>query len=348
MKSIKSEKILLLGPDKTTKDLSQKLSNVGFDVLVANNTDTALKFTEVTTPSVIILDIAMQSNDGKDLLTILKSKVNLINTPLIALSENTDEDSLVYTFLHGANDFIGLPFKFKELLARINNQIKIRNIIKDLEEKNRELTKRNEILEQLAITDSLTEIYNKGYILKRLKSELLRSARYNEPLSLIMIDIDHFKRINDSLGHIAGDNTLRELSKVLVKSVRDVDIVARYGGEEFIVLCPNTSVSGAAILAERIRENVQNTAFQFGNIDIRLTVSLGLSSISPSYPAIADVDTSKLIEEADSALYKAKSSGRNKVAVHTDELGPVCIEDSQEYKHIFIDQANENDKFTRQ
>jgi len=348
MKLIKSEKILLLGPDKTTKDLSQKLSNVVFDVLVANNTDTALKLTEISNPSVIILDIAMQSNDGKDFLIVLKSKANLIDTPLIALSENSDEDSLVYAFFHGASDYITLPFKFKELLARINNQIRIRNAIKDLEEKNRELTKRNEILEQLAITDSLTELYNKGYILKRLKSELLRSARYNEPLSLIMIDIDFFKRINDSLGHIAGDNTLRELSKVLVKSVRDVDIVARYGGEEFIVLCPNTSISGAAILAERIRENVQNTAFHVGNIDIRLTVSLGLSSLSPSSTAIVDIDTSKLIEEADSALYMAKASGRNKVAVHTDESGPICIEDNQQYKQLFIGQANESDKFTRQ
>jgi len=348
MKLSKGENLILLTPDKLiAKDLYERLSNVGFNVLVANDADTALNLIDVVNPSVIILDIAMQFHDGKELLTTLKSKINLINTPLIVLSEKADEDSLAYAFLQGASDYIVMPFQFKELLARINNRIRIRNIIKDLEEKNRELTKRNEILEQLAITDSLTELYNKGYILKRLKSELLRSARYNEPLSLIIIDIDYFKKINDSLGHIAGDDILSELSKVLVKSVRDVDIVSRYGGEEFIVVCPNTSLGGAAILAERIRENVQNTTFHSGNIDLKLTVSIGLSSLSPSTTASGAINASKLIEEADLALYKAKSSGRNKVAVHTNELGPVCIDDTPKYKQLITDQANTKDKFTQ-
>jgi two-component system cell cycle response regulator len=347
MKLEKGEKILLLNPDKrATEDLSKKLSNVGFEVLVANNLDTALKSIEEVTPSVIIFDLSMQSSNGKEILTILKSKGTLVNTPLIALSKNANEDSLVHAFLQGANDYVGIPFQFKELLARINNQIQIRNKIKDLEEKNNELIKRNAVLEQLAITDSLTELYNKGYILKRLESELIRSARYKESISLIIIDIDYFKKINDSLGHIAGDNILRELSKILVKSVRDVDVVARYGGEEFIVVCPNTSISGAAILAERIRENVQNTVFNPGNIDLKLTISLGVSSLSPSSTINDDTTASKLIEEADLALYKAKSSGRNKVAVHTNELGAICIDDSQKNKKLFTDLANTKEKFT--
>jgi len=346
MKNNKKEKILLLSQDKAiTMDLSNRLANVGFDVLAANDGNTALKLIDVAAPSIIILDIAMEYPDGKEFIATLKPKVNFMDAALIALSKNVD-DSLFYAFLQGASDYISIPFKFKELLARINNQIKIRNILKELEEKNKELMKRNLVLEQMAITDSLTELYNKGYILRRLESELIRSARYSEPLSLIMIDIDYFKKINDSLGHITGDNILKKLSQILVKSVRDVDIAARYGGEEFIIVCPNTSVSGAAILAERIRENVQNAIFHSGSIDIKTTISLGVSSLSPSSLASGEINASKLIEKADLALYKAKSAGRNKVAVYTDELGAICIEDSLKYKQLFTDVTNTKDKFT--
>ena len=346
MKNNKKEKILLLSQDKAiTMDLSNRLANVGFDVLAANDGNTALKLIDVAAPSIIILDIAMEYPDGKEFIATLKPKVNFMDAALIALSKNVD-DSLFYAFLQGASDYISIPFKFKELLARINNQIKIRNILKELEEKNKELMKRNLVLEQMAITDSLTELYNKGYILRRLESELIRSARYSEPLSLIMIDIDYFKKINDSLGHITGDNILKKLSQILVKSVRDVDIAARYGGEEFIIVCPNTSVSGAAILTERIRENVQNAIFHSGSIDIKTTISLGVSSLSPSSLASGEINASKLIEKADLALYKAKSAGRNKVAVYTDELGAICIEDSLKYKQLFTDVTNTKDKFT--
>lgn len=347
MKNNKKEKILLLSQDKAiTMNLSNRLANVGFDVLAANDGNTALKLIEVAAPSIIILDIAMEFPEGKEFIATLKPKVNYMDTALIALSKNVDDDSLVYAFLQGASDYISIPFKFKELLARINNQIKIRSILKELEEKNKELMKRNLVLEQMAITDSLTELYNKGYILRRLESELIRSARYNEPISLIMIDIDYFKKINDTLGHITGDNILKKLSEILVKSVRDVDIAARYGGEEFIIVCPNTSVSGAAILAERIRENVQNAIFRSGSIDIKTTISLGVSSLSHTSLASGEINASKLIEKADLALYKAKSAGRNKVAVYTDELGAICIEDSMRYKQLFTDITNSKDKFT--
>ncbi len=347
MKLIKGEKILLLAPDKLlVNELSEKLGNVGFDVSAANDTATTLKLIEVVTPSVVLLDLSLESPDGNDLLTLFKSKVNLINTPLIVLSSNTDSDTKVYAFLQGASDFVGKPIQFRELLARINNQIKIHNKLKELEVKIRELTKRNSVLEQLAITDSLTELYNKGYILQRLESEMIRSARYNEPISLIIIDLDYFKKINDSFGHVAGDNILRKLAKILVESVRDVDIVARYGGEEFIVVCPNTSIGGAAILAERIRENVQNTIFRSGSFDIKLTISLGLSSMSSSSLAGGEVNSSRLIEEADLALYKAKASGRNRVAVHTNELGAICIDDSTKYKRLFTELTDTKDKFT--
>lgn len=347
MKLIKKEKVLLLTQDVLlVNELSEKLGNVGFDVLVASDTTATLKLIELAAPSVVLLDLSMESNIKQDLLTLFNSKGNLVNTALIVLSSGTDSDTMADTFFQGASDFIAKPIQFKELLARIKNQIKIHNRLKDLEDKIKELTKRNSVLEQLAITDSLTELYNKGYILQRLESEMIRSARYNEPISLIILDLDYFKKINDSFGHVAGDNILRKLAKILVESVRDVDIVARYGGEEFIVVCPNTSIGGAAILSERIRENVQNTTFRSGSFDIKLTISLGVSSVSSSSLAGGTINSSKLIEEADLALYKAKASGRNRVAVHTNELGAICIDDSSKYKQLFTKTANTKDKFT--
>ncbi len=347
MGALKKEKILILDTDKLLiYELAGRLGNVGFDVLAANDAETALKLIEIVIPSVILLDLSMKTPDGKEFLVLLKSKNTLTDVPIIILSQDTDTSSQVYGFLQGANDYIGKPFQFQEVLARINNQIKIHNVQKNLEKKNRELVNRNIILEQMAVTDSLTELYNKGYILKRLDSELTRTVRYNESISVIMIDIDYFKKINDSFGHIAGDNILKKLAEKLTESVRDVDIVARYGGEEFLVVCPNTSIGGASILAERIRENVQNTVFQAGSSDIRITVSLGLASLSPSSHISSDFNFEQLLKEADSALYKAKSAGRNRVAMYTNELGAICIEDTPNPKHTYTNPIDAKDTFT--
>lgn len=347
MGAFKKEKILLLDTDiLLINELAGRLGNVGFDILAANDANTALKLVEVADPSVILLDLSMKTPDGKEFLNLLKKKDTLTDVPVIILSQDTDISSQVYGFLQGANDYIGKPFQFQELLARINNQIRIYNVQKNLKNKNRELIKRNILLEQMAITDSLTKLYNKGYILRRLDSELTRTVRYNESISVIMIDIDHFKKINDSFGHIAGDSILKKLAEKLAESVRDVDIVARYGGEEFLVVCPNTSISGASILAERIRENIQNTIFHANGTDIRITVSLGLTSLSPSSHINSDLNSGKLLEEADLALYKAKSAGRNKVAMFTNELGAICIEDNPKNKHMFTPPADTKGKFT--
>lgn len=346
MGSIKQEKILLLDSDKLlTNELAGRLVNVGFDVLAANDAQTALKLLEVATPSVILLDLSMKTPDGKEFLMLLKEKDTFSDVPTIILSQDTDASTKVYGFLHGANDYVCKPFDFQEILARINNQLRLYNKLKELVKKNRELTNRNILLEQMAITDSLTQVYNKGYILKRLDTELTRTIRYKEKISVIMLDIDYFKKINDVYGHIAGDAILKKLSDKLTESVRDVDIVGRYGGEEFVIVCPNTSMSGATILAERIRENVQNTLFQAGGTDIRITVSLGLSSLSSQTDASDDFSSVKLLEEADLALYKAKSAGRNRVALFSKELGAICTEGNIKAKPAFDESEKAKDKF---
>ena len=166
---------------------------------------------------------------------------------------------------------------------------------------------------QLAITDSLTELYNFGYFWDRLKGERARAERYQRLLSLIFVDIDHFKHYNDHNGHPAGNEVLRRISRILSEESREVDIVARYGGEELVILSPESNRRHAFSLAERIRQRIADTLFPFRQSQPRgrITVSAGVAT----YPVDADTEET-LVHCADQALYAAKRQGRNRVVAH--------------------------------
>jgi diguanylate cyclase (GGDEF)-like protein len=164
-------------------------------------------------------------------------------------------------------------------------------------------------IRELSIRDSLTGLFNHRHVLEMVAQAVERADRYQEPVSVLMADIDHFKRVNDEHGHLAGDALLRQLASLLGDSVRSVDAVGRYGGEEFVVLLPHTGYDEALLLAERIRTRVQSCAFRVGERTHRLTLSLGVFSCpSPIVSSAAD-----LVREADRALYRAKGTGRNRV-----------------------------------
>jgi two-component system, cell cycle response regulator len=170
----------------------------------------------------------------------------------------------------------------------------------------------NRRLEALATTDPLTRVLNRRALIDRLTSEVDRARRYDSSLALLLFDIDHFKQINDTAGHLAGDTVLRQLGALLEDAVRKVDIVARYGGEEFIAILPETSSEGAVIFAERLRERISNHAFDIGaGRIVRLTVSIGIAT----FPSAGVASTEDLIARADEALYRAKAAGRNQVKV---------------------------------
>ena len=170
-------------------------------------------------------------------------------------------------------------------------------------------------------TDVLTGWHNRRYLLVRMKEELARSRRHDTPLSCLMLDIDHFKKVNDRFGHAAGDRVLREIAQRIESQVRATDVTARYGGEEFTILLPDTSVDSAALLAERIRREVSATPFDVGNDNwLTVTASIGIASASPQR-VDADLKTvgESLIARADVALYRAKSAGRDRIALNCDE-----------------------------
>lgn len=171
-----------------------------------------------------------------------------------------------------------------------------------------------------SITDPLTKLYNRRYLEQRLEAEVVRSKRYSLDLSVLMVDIDHFKQINDRYGHQAGDVTLSTFGSLIVAASREVDIVARYGGEEFLVICTNTAIDEAALVAERLRKLVESNKVKIpdssgGSKTIQITISIGMAGLS------ASVDSKKkLVQAADKALYNAKGEGRNRVIVDTPEI----------------------------
>ena len=170
----------------------------------------------------------------------------------------------------------------------------------------------NARLEALAHTDPLTHLLNRRALTIRLVAELERVRRYNSPLTMLMVDLDHFKRVNDTYGHLVGDEVLRGISEILQRSVRTVDMVARYGGEEFVVVLPETGEQGAVVFAERIRERVEEHRFDAQRSEgAKVTVSIGVSS----FPAPHVETAEDLFARADAALYRAKERGRNKVCV---------------------------------
>ncbi len=171
-------------------------------------------------------------------------------------------------------------------------------------------------LEMVSRIDGLTQLFNRSHWQSRLSEEFSRAARYQTPLSLIMFDLDHFKKVNDTYGHLGGDAVLCAVSRVVKSSLRENDIAGRYGGEEFGIILPNTPEAGAMVVAERIRASIEASPIPFEDREIKATSSLGVTEYRQGV-----VDCEALIAQADAALYKAKESGRNRVILHSTVTG---------------------------
>ncbi|HEY9062082.1 MAG TPA: diguanylate cyclase [Pseudobacteroides sp.] len=310
------EKVLVIDKDKSvTSILSNRLKSVGINVLTAADEDSAFDVIRTNRPDIILLDILMKSKSGEDLLNVLTINQLSSNIPIIILSSAIDVNSKVYGFLSGASDYIVKPFRFAEVYARIKNQLRIISMQSELEKKNRELVEKNLLLQQMTVTDGLTGLYNKRYILSRLVNDITHASKYQESISFIMVDIDHFKHINDTYGHLVGDMLLKEVAHTLKNMVRDVDIMARYGGEEFLIVVPNEDLIGTKILAERLRQKIEKTSFPIDNHQLKITISIGVKSAHINLDADSDTEVTRLIGEADLALLKAKANGRNRVEI---------------------------------
>ncbi len=199
--------------------------------------------------------------------------------------------------------------KLRELNSTLEEKVEERTA--DLVAANERLSILNQELEQISITDGLTQVFNRRFFMERIRQEVKRVSRYGSSASLLMIDIDYFKKVNDTYGHLAGDAVLAGVAGLIKGKLRETDVLARYGGEEFVLIATPMENNGAAVLAERIRDMVEKHTFRHEGRDIRVTISIGVSSWSPAIRENYD----ELVRLADGALYAAKEDGRNRVRV---------------------------------
>jgi two-component system, cell cycle response regulator len=249
-----------------------------------------------------IMDRRLPDIDGMFLCHEIKSEAALRNRYIIMLTGETDEADKVEGLDLGADDYITKPFQHQELLARIRAGKRIVDLQTELMESNKRL-------ELLSITDGLTKLYNHRYLQDELVRAFEESMRYQRPLSLAIIDIDFFKKVNDTYGHAAGDDVLKSVARLFGDSIRSTDLAARYGGEEFSVMMPETELNDAVLFAEKIRALIEATPMKTQAGDVNVTVSIGLSSV----PRTRIHSPKELIVAADKALYRAKRGGRNQV-----------------------------------
>jgi len=249
-----------------------------------------------------ILDRRLPEMDGIALAEELKANAEFRWRYIIMLTGEDDQDAKIEGLESGADDYITKPFQPRELLARIRAGERIVRLQKELLETNKRL-------ELLSITDGLTKLNNHRYFQDELVRAFEESVRYGRPLSLAMIDLDFFKKVNDTYGHAVGDEVLKCAAKLFKQSARSTDLVARYGGEEFAVMMPETDLDDAAVFAEKIRSIIESTSFDTAAGSIPVTVSIGVASVPHSRIA----SPKELIVSADKALYRAKKNGRNQV-----------------------------------
>jgi two-component system cell cycle response regulator len=202
--------------------------------------------------------------------------------------------------------------------ALLNRISELETSVTQLQRENLELIMKNRVLAEVSARDALTGLYNRWYVMEKIESEMNRSLRHGSPVALLMLDIDHFKRINDSFGHAAGDSVLKTFGQVLRESCRVYDVPGRYGGEEFCIVLPETRIGNTTAVAERIRQRLAQSRFDVGADRVVITASIGIAGMDAD-AGDGIVTAAALIDRADRALYSAKHHGRNRVEVWAGE-----------------------------
>ncbi len=281
--------------------LTFELEDDNFDVIPAHNGQECLDRARLTPlPDIILLDIHMPGLSGIETLEQLKNDDITKDIPVIMVSANNTEESIVEAIDLGAHDFVSKPIEYPVLAARMRSALRLSQALSDLEKVNIELN-------TLATTDSLTGTYNRRHFFTLVSSEIAKMSRHDRHVSIMMIDIDHFKNINDTYGHAAGDMAIKALVGCMQTACRTYDIVGRLGGEEFAICSPYADKEGATQLAERIRTSCEALALTFQEHEFAMTVSIGITELKQS----EDFDSA--LHRADELLYDAKQNGRNRV-----------------------------------
>lgn len=297
---------ILLVEDSRTQALRFQLmlENHGYHIHVAQNGIEAMNMLLSNHFSIVVTDWVMPEMDGSELCRAIRQHDFGGYIYIILLTARDSKTDIIEGLKSGADDYLTKPVDDMELIARLSTAERIIRL-------EQALRKRNQEIALLSITDPLTRIFNRGYINDHLPIAFKRAARYHQPLSIIIADIDHFKVVNDTYGHQAGDKILIKFAAALKETLRtDIDWVARYGGEEFLVTLPETDLEGAKTVAERLRELTAELSIDTGDKQIKITASFGVATLSQDSD-MKMLNTDELIKTADRCLYEAKEKGRN-------------------------------------
>ncbi|MDY6792742.1 MAG: response regulator [Thermodesulfobacteriota bacterium] len=300
--------LLLVEDDEKDAQLIQmQLYGQPYRMKVVQTGEEALSCAQQEKIDLIILDILLPGVDGFDVSRELKGNESTSNIQIVAVTNLKDMESKVKGLKLGVDDYLVKPINMHEFRARINALIKKKAYLDKLKTG-------YESAVHSAITDRLTGLYNYAYFHYFLENEIKRSERHHHPVALIMMDIDDFKHFNDSMGHLAGDEILKQLGRLIREDIREIDLGVRYGGEEFAIVMPYTDLKGAINMARRIKSLIKNHSFMVNNFPpASLTVSMGIAV----YPENALTSTD-LIQGADTALYGAKNGGKDRIYMVDD------------------------------
>jgi len=293
--------ILIVDDDRSIRTTMHKyIEKAGYSSQIASSAEEALEIIKGNTFHVVITDIILPGMGGLELTKVIKKENG---SDVIVVTGYSDDFSYEEAINIGASDFVIKPVRLEELLLRLRRVLKERELT---EERIRMMEK----LQKLAITDGLTKLYNSRSFYSQLELEVDRYNRYKHPLSLLLLDIDHFKEFNDTFGHLEGDKVLVKFSQIIKSCLRTNDSAYRYGGEEFTVILPETGGEEAKTVAQRIRMALESENFspEPGG-EVSITISIGVTQYHPKE------ELSTFIQRADKAMYQSKQNGRNKVSV---------------------------------
>ncbi len=300
----KKRRILVVDDDPSSREIvSKALEYEGYQTRQCESGNEGLKVMNEWVPHLILLDVNMPGLNGIETLARLRVRDEYVS--VIFVSADCLRDDVVRGLDAGADDYVCKPFDVMELMSRVRSQLRIKDL-------NDSLKKANDRLKELVDIDDLTGLFNMRSLYKRLDFELDRARRYNRSVCAIMMDLDHFKRVNDQNDHLFGSYVLSEVGKIVRSNIRKVDFAARYGGDEFLIVLTEIAMDGAKTFASRLRSKIEESVFKSDNFKMELTASLGLAITNPN---TINVDARSLVRYADRALYAAKENGRNRVEI---------------------------------
>ena len=301
--------ILIVEDNKIDAKLLQRyLHGEPYQIKHASNGENAISRSQQERIDVILLDLLLPGKSGFDVCSALKEKENTQNIQIVAITGLSDLESKLKGIELGVDDYLIKPVNMHILRTRVKSLVKKKALLDRLCDK-------YEMAVHSAITDKLTGLYNRRYFDHFLDFEIKRSSRQKASLALLMIDIDNFKLINDTLGHLFGDKILNKLGDIIKSIIRETDLAARYGGEEFSIVMSNTGLEEATEIAERLRKAISEYNFE---ITYRpTTVSIGIALYPLDSTSLQD-----LLSNADRALYRAKHEGKNRVCVSSNSIAP--------------------------